>query len=48
MRQRAARPSGILRIELPTALSRLQILPALGHLTARYPNCVSRRRSSIP
>lgn len=37
MRQRAARPSGILRIEMPTALGRLKIVPALGKLTSLYP-----------
>jgi DNA-binding transcriptional LysR family regulator len=37
MRARAARPSGILRIEMPTALGRLKIVPALGQLTSIYP-----------
>ncbi|WP_337270004.1 LysR family transcriptional regulator [Oryzifoliimicrobium ureilyticus] len=37
MLQRAARPSGILRVEMPTALGRLKIVPALGRLTTRYP-----------
>jgi LysR family transcriptional regulator for bpeEF and oprC len=37
MRERAARPSGILRIELPTALGRLRIVPTLGRLTTLYP-----------
>lgn len=37
MRERAAKPSGLLRIELPTALGRLKIVPALGRLTARHP-----------
>jgi DNA-binding transcriptional LysR family regulator len=37
MLQRAARPSGLLRIEMPTALGRLRIVPMLGQLTSRYP-----------
>lgn len=37
MLQRAARPSGLLRIELPTALGRLRIAPMLGNLTSRFP-----------
>ena len=37
MRARATRPSGILRIEMPTALGRLKIVPALGQLTSIYP-----------
>jgi DNA-binding transcriptional LysR family regulator len=37
MRARAARPSGILRVEMPTALGRLKILPVLGQLTSIYP-----------
>jgi len=37
MRIRAARPSGVLRIEMPTALGRLKIVPALGQLTSTYP-----------
>lgn len=37
MRARAARPSGVLRIEMPTALGRLKIVPALGQLTSIYP-----------
>nr|WP_281029227.1 substrate binding domain-containing protein [Rhizobium deserti] len=31
------RPSGILLIEMPTALGRLKIVPALGKLTSLYP-----------
>jgi DNA-binding transcriptional LysR family regulator len=37
MRERAAIPTGILKVELPTALGRLMIAPALGLLTSRYP-----------
>jgi len=37
MRERAAVPSGILKVELPAALGRLKIAPALGLLTSRYP-----------
>ncbi|MGA1802833.1 LysR substrate-binding domain-containing protein [Rhizobium sp. HT1-10] len=37
MLQRAARPSGLLRIEMPTALGRLRIIPMLGQLTSRFP-----------
>lgn len=37
MRERAAKPSGLLRIEMPTALGRLKIVPELGRLTARHP-----------
>ncbi|WP_198383999.1 LysR family transcriptional regulator [Roseomonas sp. KE2513] len=37
MRERAAKPSGLLRIEMPTALGRLKIVPELSRLTARYP-----------
>jgi len=33
----ASRPSGVLRIEIPTALGRLKIVPALGQLTSTYP-----------
>ena len=38
IRERKAVPSGVLRVELPTALGRLKIVPALGLLTTRYPN----------
>ena len=38
MQERAAAPSGILKVELPTALGRLKIAPALGMLTAKYPD----------
>lgn len=37
MRQRSARPSGLLRIEMPTALGRLRVVPELGRLTSRFP-----------
>jgi LysR family transcriptional regulator for bpeEF and oprC len=37
MRERAAVPAGVLRVELPTALGRLKIVPALSTLTTRYP-----------
>lgn len=37
MRERAATPTGVLRVELPAALGRLRIAPALGTLTKRYP-----------
>lgn len=37
MRERAARPTGMLRVEMPTALGRLCIVPELGRLTARHP-----------
>ena len=37
MRERAAAPTGVLKVELPTALGRLKIAPALGTLTGRYP-----------
>jgi LysR family transcriptional regulator, regulator for bpeEF and oprC len=37
MRDRAGAPAGKLKVELPTALGRLLIAPALGRLTARYP-----------
>jgi LysR family transcriptional regulator for bpeEF and oprC len=37
MRDRAATPSGPLRVEMPTALGRLRIVPELGRLTARHP-----------
>ena len=37
MRQRSAQPSGLLRIEMPTALGRLRIIPELGRLTSRFP-----------
>ncbi|WP_420137422.1 LysR family transcriptional regulator [Sphingomonas sp.] len=37
MRDRAAKPTGLLRVEMPTALGRLRIVPALGQLTARHP-----------
>jgi LysR family transcriptional regulator for bpeEF and oprC len=38
MRERAATPGGILKIELPAALGRLKIAPALTTLTSRYPD----------
>ena len=38
MRNRAAAPTGVLKVELPTALGRLKIAPALGTLTGRYPD----------
>ena len=37
MRDRAATPTGVLKVELPAALGRLKIAPALGTLTKRYP-----------
>ena len=37
MRERSSRPSGLLRVEMPTALGRLKIVPELGRLTARHP-----------
>jgi LysR family transcriptional regulator, regulator for bpeEF and oprC len=37
MRERAVVPAGVLRVELPTALGRLKIVPALGTLTRQYP-----------
>lgn len=37
MRERAAKPTGLLKIEMPTALGRLRIVPELGRLTARHP-----------
>ncbi|MCQ8781850.1 LysR family transcriptional regulator [Mangrovibrevibacter kandeliae] len=37
MRERASEPSGVLRVELPTALGRTVIAPALGRLTRQYP-----------
>lgn len=37
MRERAAKPAGLLRIEMPTALGRLRIVPELGKLAARHP-----------
>ncbi|MFK0335180.1 LysR substrate-binding domain-containing protein [Rhizobium sp. NPDC090275] len=37
MLQRADRPSGLLRIEMPTALGRLRIIPMLENLTSRFP-----------
>jgi len=37
LRERAATPAGVLRVELPTALGRLKIVPALATLTGRYP-----------
>ena len=36
MRERAGTPTGVLKIELPAALGRLRIAPALGTLTRRY------------
>jgi LysR family transcriptional regulator, regulator for bpeEF and oprC len=38
MRERAAKPTGLLRIEMPTALGRLRIVPEFGKLTARHPH----------
>ena len=38
MRNRAAAPTGVLKVDLPTALGRLKIAPALGTLTDRYPD----------
>ncbi len=38
MRNRAARPTGLLRIEVPVALGRLRIVPALSRLTADHPD----------
>jgi LysR family transcriptional regulator, regulator for bpeEF and oprC len=37
MRDRAGAPVGTLKVELPTALGRLLIAPALARLTTRYP-----------
>jgi LysR family transcriptional regulator for bpeEF and oprC len=37
MRERAAKPTGLLRIEMPTALGRLKIVPELNRLTSRHP-----------
>jgi LysR family transcriptional regulator for bpeEF and oprC len=37
MRERAAAPTGPLKVEMPTALGRLRIVPELGRLTARHP-----------
>ncbi len=37
MRERAASPAGVLKVELPAALGRMKIAPALGTLTSRYP-----------
>ena len=37
MRERAETPTGVLKIELPAALGRMKIAPALGLLTRRYP-----------
>ena len=37
LRERAAAPTGVLKVELPAALGRLRIAPALGTLTKRYP-----------
>lgn len=37
MLERAASPTGVLKVELPAALGRLLIAPALGTLTERYP-----------
>lgn len=37
MRERASSPSGVLKVELPAALGRMKIAPALGTLTKRYP-----------
>jgi DNA-binding transcriptional LysR family regulator len=37
MRERAVVHAGVLRVELPTALGRLKIVPALGTLTRQYP-----------
>ena len=37
IRERAIAPAGVLRVELPTALGRLKIVPALQTLTSKYP-----------
>ena len=37
MRDRAATPTGVLKVELPAALGRLKIAPALATLTKSYP-----------
>lgn len=37
MRQRASKPSGVLRIEMPTALGRVKIVPAMGRLATAHP-----------
>jgi LysR family transcriptional regulator, regulator for bpeEF and oprC len=37
IRERAAAPAGVLKVELPTALGRLKIVPALSTLTRQYP-----------
>ncbi|WP_404713706.1 LysR substrate-binding domain-containing protein [Sphingomonas sp. MMS24-J13] len=37
IRERATVPAGVLRVELPTALGRLKIVPALVTLTGKYP-----------
>lgn len=37
MRERAAQPVGLLRIEMPIALGRLRIVPELGKLAVRHP-----------
>jgi LysR family transcriptional regulator for bpeEF and oprC len=37
MRERAAAPTGPLKVEMPTALGRLRIVPELGRLTALHP-----------
>jgi LysR family transcriptional regulator, regulator for bpeEF and oprC len=38
MRERAGSPAGTLKVELPSALGRLRIAPALGRLTAQNPD----------
>ncbi|MBB3952024.1 LysR family transcriptional regulator [Aureimonas jatrophae] len=38
MRERASMPTGVLKVELPTALGRMVIAPQLGTLTGRYPD----------
>lgn len=37
MRDRAAAPTGVLKVELPAALGRMRIAPALARLTGQYP-----------
>jgi DNA-binding transcriptional LysR family regulator len=38
MSDRAASPTGVLKVELPAALGRMRIAPALAQLTGRYPD----------
>ena len=38
MADRAAAPSGVLKVELPAALGRMRIAPALSRLTGQYPD----------